>query len=329
MTKQGKKIKEIFNKSRPRKCYFANENCDKIIKAHSIQNNKILKKISSDSGCVIKYEPSWENIFSDSDDDLLVLKGRKIATTFTGLCNHHDNKIFQPIDDNFYIPSNKQQDFLYAFKAFLYEFFQKEHISCFYDRIIKENLISEDKQIIIKGYKEEIDIAIATGHKYLLNKFKKNLREKHYENIISFNLIFNEEYYISVNSAISACRDLKNNLIFPNYDDDLLFLNIFPENDKTYVIFSCFKNDEEQLRIFEKQILELNDNKKIRFINNFLIFNSDNFVINSKAYSKISKDQKKKFEYYFKKTALRSLGGKYLLSEDVPNLFQIMLKSSS
>ena len=53
---------------------------EKIIKAHSIQNNKILKKISS-NGFVYMPRPKSDNPFA-----VITKYGRKEATTFTGFC---------------------------------------------------------------------------------------------------------------------------------------------------------------------------------------------------------------------------------------------------
>lgn len=67
---------------------------EKIIKAHSIQNNKILNKIST-KGEVFMPCPKADNPFK-----VMTKYGRKEATVFTGFCKYHDKVVFQAIEDN-------------------------------------------------------------------------------------------------------------------------------------------------------------------------------------------------------------------------------------
>lgn len=61
---------------------------DKIVKAHAIQNNRILSKIA-ENGWVETLNGTSNLIFQSSQE-----QGRKIATTFTGFCSYHDKKVF-------------------------------------------------------------------------------------------------------------------------------------------------------------------------------------------------------------------------------------------
>lgn len=72
-----------------KKCLHPNQNeCNgKIIKAHAIQNNRILNKIA-ENGILITLDGTSHLIFQSSD-----AKGRKIATTFTGFCSYHDKTL--------------------------------------------------------------------------------------------------------------------------------------------------------------------------------------------------------------------------------------------
>jgi len=108
-----------FNKHKKnnqlKECFHEDENCnERIIKAHSVQNNKILNVISEDGHV---------HMFGSELDEGYHLKakmqnkGRKVATTFTGFCGYHDNEIFKPIEAHHYIIGNKEQEFLFAYRA--------------------------------------------------------------------------------------------------------------------------------------------------------------------------------------------------------------------
>ena len=94
----------IRNEARIKQCLHPNKDeCDgKIIKAHAIQNNRILNKIS-DNGIVITMDGVSNLIFQSSDK-----KGRKIATTFTGFCSYHDKTLFQDVEDKDFVGTKKQ-----------------------------------------------------------------------------------------------------------------------------------------------------------------------------------------------------------------------------
>lgn len=80
--------------SRIKRCLHpTQQECDgSIIKAHAIQNNRILNKIDLD-GYVFTMDRTSNLIFQDAQK-----KGRKIATTFTGFCSYHDKVLFQEIE---------------------------------------------------------------------------------------------------------------------------------------------------------------------------------------------------------------------------------------
>lgn len=87
--------------------------------AHSIQNTRIVKKLSKDNHIytIVKKPTNCGPEFE--------LVGRNEATTFTGFCNKHDVDVFAPIEkDNFY-KGTDEQHFLYAYRAFARSYHKK------------------------------------------------------------------------------------------------------------------------------------------------------------------------------------------------------------
>jgi hypothetical protein len=104
---------------------FKNSGCDNIIKAHSIQENKILKKIAVDGHVVMVANDRITMVDGQIDTDNLVkieLIGKGKATRFQGFCQEHDREIFKPIELNDYIAGNKEQNFLFAYRTLAKEF---------------------------------------------------------------------------------------------------------------------------------------------------------------------------------------------------------------
>ncbi|MHA1543613.1 MAG: hypothetical protein ACTSU8_00575 [Alphaproteobacteria bacterium] len=92
---------------------------NKPIRAHSIQNSKVLDLLV-EKGHVVKPaltqkgnsppRMKWEKI------------GRHKASTFTGMCESHDCSIFSEIDQKPFDPDNEEQLFLFAYRAACKEF---------------------------------------------------------------------------------------------------------------------------------------------------------------------------------------------------------------
>lgn len=115
-------LNKMRNKTLFSECIHQDDYCSKSIsKAHSIQNNGILNKLSR-SGKVMAIDFSKMNL-----DNKFKLRevGRGKASTFTGFCNHHDSKIFEPIENFYYKPNNKKQNFLFAYRAFALGYYER------------------------------------------------------------------------------------------------------------------------------------------------------------------------------------------------------------
>jgi hypothetical protein len=87
------------------------------IRAHSIQNGGTLEELCEDDHVYIlqakpslDYEPEMPEFFR---------VGRNRATTFTGLCNEHDTKLFRPIERAPLDLSNPEHVFLITYRSAL------------------------------------------------------------------------------------------------------------------------------------------------------------------------------------------------------------------
>ncbi|MCK6467494.1 MAG: hypothetical protein L6Q53_04755 [Candidatus Brocadia sinica] len=80
------------------RCFWPFEECKKeAIRAHSIQNSRVLQAIEQ-NGHVVMLQPKIN--FDEGPKAEFKDVGRNKATTFTGLCGEHDNQLFKPIDDS-------------------------------------------------------------------------------------------------------------------------------------------------------------------------------------------------------------------------------------
>jgi hypothetical protein len=101
--------------------FGANEDCDQIIKAHSIQRSQSLEAIER-KGHV--YQVDFDAL-SKTGNISYNLIGINKASTFYGFCKKHDNELFKDIDDEHLIP-NYKQTMLYAYRSITKEVFTQQ-----------------------------------------------------------------------------------------------------------------------------------------------------------------------------------------------------------
>lgn len=273
--------------------YPEKEHCKgKIKRSHTIQNNKILINVS-DNGNLIALNGKSAIGFQES-----LKQGRGIASTFWGFCDYHDTVVFEPIENHDYDKS-LVQTFLYTYRTFSWHYYLKE------SQLNKNNYIQNKTNINSKNNNYFLGTILGSyDNKKIKEKFDFAILNKKYDII---------KYYVweipfKVNfcccGMIQLFEDLLGNNI-NNYSDILdinkpmknLFINIFPEKNKSYCIFSWLTEDREYEN-FVNQFSKLTLKNKMNYMNNMLPKETDKIFINPKLWDKWGKDIQQSFIEY-------------------------------
>lgn len=219
----------------------------KIIEAHSIQKNKILKSIE-ENGHVTTYDRNTSDFRGASI-------GKAIASTFLGFCNKHD-AIFYPIEVEDYNGS-KEQHFLFAYRAFIVSSHPKIVTSYFMD------------------YGEQSDNDIVENKKI----FDFGIVNQRYDIIETDVIELGTFYPIAVSSSFYLDYDFAGTEI-PHSDERMedIFLTVFSDKAKTYVLISFFSQDKHLYKDLSNQIMQRN---KIKSDITMLIAHCENVYFNS------------------------------------------------
>lgn len=290
--------KMLRKEARFKECLHPNKNecSEKIIFAHSIQNNKILSKISDD-GKVFMPCPKPGTIFPVQ----LEKYGRKEATTFTGFCSFHDKTVFQAIEDYDFV-GTEEQVFLYTYRAFAHEYHKKREAVRF------------EKAALIKqpGYY----FALNKNH-YLTQGFDLSVIDFEKEKIHFDNAIINRDYSIltsfvwqfdgfsnfAASGGWAPAFDFDNNLVQDLLDSNVpachIYINVFPENDKTNVIIAWLKIYDDIFSSIKQRFEKLTEIEKKNYVNNSLPLNIENIVIKPSSWENLSKEAKEEFMLIF------------------------------
>ncbi|WP_199795769.1 hypothetical protein [Bacillus thuringiensis] len=330
--------KECFLKE----CFHQDENCnDKIIKAHSIQNNRILNKIS-ENGEVLMISAGSNN--SSNFKTSMQRKGRRIATTFTGFCGRHDNDLFMPIEEKDYQVGNKEQEFLFAYRALAKEYHTKTTVGDMYRKMRQymkageyhklSNIFDENNQPDIEHitYMAEAITGTLIGQedaearlKLFRKRMNNDLDNSNFNEIVTDVIELDEEYHIAVSSITFIERDLNNEVI--NRLDDLsaqlapLFVTIFPQQGKTYILLSYFARNKRKYKFIKEQILSKSIRMQKVIISNLIVAYFENWVISPIKWNELGTKTHSRIYRYYVKTIAGGDGNRSLLNDKNMNLF--------
>ncbi len=293
--KKQDEFKSLRRKSRVSKCLFSHFGmCSSgVIKAHSIQNNRILRNISR-NGKIIAFgsEGEFEEI------------GRKVATIFTGFCSKHDTEIFNPIENKDYVLGNREQEFLFAYRALCRELIAKEEARNIFRHLYEEKKISvQDMHGNTWVDAEEIGLLDMNSIKKILDE---KLMDKEFDSIETFSIAFDQDYKFAVSSIFNLEYDFNNQIVnnLANIKDEMkpLFLTIFPQNNKTYVLFSYLKKHMEAYRFLKEQLLNSSFEDKTKKISLLITLYCENFVYSPEKWDELTLKDKEKFKFLFHTT---------------------------
>ena len=164
--KYNDEVSKHFSKhkkqSRIKKCFCENEDCNKIIDAHSISRStlKRIKDTTSSGEKVIVL--SDVKIDNGNITNAPSLKGwAEEASVFNGFCGFHDNKIFEPIENS--IPFNKteEQCFLHSYRSFAVTYHKRKEQENFLINSLEDTITSvktpfNELSNAIDGVKERV-----------------------------------------------------------------------------------------------------------------------------------------------------------------------------
>lgn len=315
--------KKVRKEARIKQCLHPQkEKCsEKIIGAHSIQNNKIIKSLSS-NGMVYMPCPKTDNPFAP-----MTVYGRKEATVFTGFCGYHDKLIFQPIEDGKFDKSI-QHIFLYTYRCFAIEYHKKQEVINMEKVMfkIKPSLANmPDEENPYRGMHMAID-----DFQRVREIFDEALLTEKYDVLSSVVWEFNQISKFAGTGFEAMTYDLKGNKIQDLMNFKIpakhIFVMVFPEEDKTYCIISWLKENDDFFTLYKQQLSSLSEEKKKNYINNLLPMISENIVVNPESWDNWEEYKRNEFSAleYGISTLLES-EGVYCdrLETPVYNLFEL------
>lgn len=260
------------------------ECCEKIIKSHAIQNNRILNRIAVD-GCLITLDGTSNLMFQDAQT-----KGRKTTTVFTGFCSYHDKVLFQEIEDKEFTATPKQI-FLLTYRTMAWHYHKKQEQSE-QNRLLRQMMAErgfpakryEDDSIFLEGLRLGM-----SDNKLKKIEFDQALLNCDYGKIEFLVWEIPYEVQFAVSMQYEPSFDLEGKQI-GDYEKQAqclrsIYLNIFPIEGKSFCIWSWLSTDDN-IAAFAKQFMSLETRDRENFLNNKLPVWTDAIVISPRLWEK-------------------------------------------
>ncbi|MHB1677813.1 MAG: hypothetical protein ACYCSS_09790 [Sulfuriferula sp.] len=270
----------------------------KAIRAHSIQNSGVLDLLCENDHVIMPKT----GINIDAGPFLKFEKiGRNKATTFTGLCDEHDCRLFAPIDKRPFDPAETEQLFLLAYRSVLRELHTKMKaavdVQSQYRRAVELGKFDPD---VVDVPMMLATMAISESYSFYRYKFAFDqiYANGTYKDVLHrIELVENIAPSIAVSTTYSYIDNMKT--LEHRTAPKCVSLNIFPSNSGVYVIFSYLKGHEKYVIPYLDRIFEATSQYKLYLISKLVLMYCENFVMSPKFFRNIPESAKSAMEEYF------------------------------
>lgn len=249
------------------------------INSHSI-SKCFLNEIAGDKTVYASFR--GENFQSFSFQKLHINK----ASTRTNFCSKCDNTIFETLDnESFNI--NEQKMFLLAFRSISSQLHTCKEVLKLMVNLkdvgnnIGENTLNMQQTKVYDAQK-------------VFDFMKQNLLLRNYSSIKNNIIILDFACNFIYSGCFPVIYDILGKNIHNNNENlSPLFLNIFIQNGKTYIIISW--QDDKKSKIYEKWFAQVNNmsiNDKLNYLSKLAIFNSEDIYFSPQKYENYAVDIK-------------------------------------
>lgn len=254
---------------------FNRDECKNEIKsAHSIQNNRILNRISKDNHV---YSIS-SKISKAGIEPMLKKLSKNKASTFFGFCDHHDTEIFKPIELAEY-SEQPLQNFLFAFRALALEYHKKQRklkTVCNMFKNYPHQMLDEGSVYLYRT--SQLDVR---DHQHDYEIFKSDYLNDDFNRLRTIYRKLNFEIEFATCSAFSIQYDLNGkeiNNIFSTSDEKMpsVYVNVYPIDGGTNIILSYHLEDEIKYQSYFDQLESLSDENLVKHLNYLIIQYTEN-----------------------------------------------------
>lgn len=283
------------------RCHEPSEQCEQTaIRSHSIPSSVVLSRLTHDGHVVmpqmtLKVPPPAEIAFRRV--------GVKKATTFTGLCEQHDNDIFRLIDDNLPDLADLEQLFLLAYRAVLREY-----------HVVLQNAIRFQST-----YLKRVEVGLSPGTEpcesgmfataNLCNAFETYEYKRRFDHAYLSGDLAQLDHHVLVLDGQTPSVAVSSMFSLDDVDapeTPRVTLSIYPMDSGVAVVFSALDSDAAFVSTYLQRLLASESYLQKYLLSKLILQSCDNFVIDPRYYDSLSADRKNALVEFWTATILEN-----------------------
>lgn len=268
-----------------------------IKEAHALQNHKIISLLASDDNHVLMLDHTKQPIVADDNmiNPIVIVPFSKVsgnkATTQSCFCNLHDTELFKPIEAGApdFDPNNEEMKFVYAYKAFIFEYAKQLHLM----RMLREIFAERPQFCTLPDMVKEYRIQCMRMEEFVpvKNFFDAKILSGIHDGIETCVITIPHRIGFANYAFIAPDFDLNGEKI-ETIDDEgkmhRLAVTVFPETNQSYILLSCLSSEGKIYNDFFEQIRTSSLDKILYYFNLVLPLFSENLVLSEKLWNKHS-----------------------------------------
>lgn len=299
---------DIMRKSMTKCCMHPDQaHCKGKIKgAHALQNNKIIKLLAESERHVYMLTPKKQPILISLENDEVVpiVEINKVsanyATTETCFCDYHDNIVFAVIEKDApdFDETNEEMKFVYAYKAFIFEYYKQKVAYDIFQSNFKENPMAfKSKEMI--GIYRMLQLKMKEFEP-VKQHFDAQILENKFEGVTTCAIMIPEQIKFAGYAYIALKYDVIGKRIKHTKKGIMhrIAVTIFPETTHSWLLLSCLETEKH---IYEKLFNQLKSSSidKLKFyLNMVLPLYSENIVLSPSLWRAWDEKTQMAYTYY-------------------------------
>jgi hypothetical protein len=281
------------------RCLEPSGACAKLaIRAHSVQNAAVMDLLHREGHIkTLTHQLGNDDSFSVVWRDI----GRNLATTFEGFCSTHDAALFEPIDTKPLDRTNREQLFLYAYRAVARELHASMEaavkVQSMYQQRIGAGIDNGNEPEPAGMLAIELMMTAHSTYVYKTSLDQALLKDQFEVLAHEFVCLMNETPTIA--ASVFFDLDTRTN----REDPPRVALNIFPvSTNETVAVFSFTDEDAGPVREYIRDIVESGGYYQKYLISRLLLLHAENFVVAPSVFDTWSQEKRDAILNFFVKT---------------------------
>lgn len=269
-------------------------NCNGSIKeAHALQNHKIISLLAGNEHHVWmmdkKQQPTVVEGKAGEEPIVLMLFNKTSAnkaTTETCFCDRHDNIAFAAIEKGApdFDKSNEEMKFVYAYKAFIFEYYKQwMGWEIFHDCFKERPAVFSTPDMVAMYQMLQLKKA---EFEPIKNYYDNQIMAGTHNGVETCVIEIPEKIGFAAYSYVALNFDLNGNMI-QNIDNGIMHriaITIFPEESQSYILLSCLKTEEKYYKSFFDQLKSASLDRIKYYFNMMLPLYTENLVFSKELW---------------------------------------------